>query len=141
MSKTEDISEHEIADKNNKIINKFIAFTYRTSDLAELEIYFEPELTENSPNVKCNKNNKGEKNLNANNKFETFSLPRWFSKTSVFSSVEFASSYIFFINIKDVNMLDVRYHLVQKCDRKLKGGVGKYYSNLFELNNEIDPST
>jgi hypothetical protein len=43
------------------------------------------------------------------------------------------------MNIKDVNMLDVRYHLVQKCDRsKLKGGVGKYYSNLFSLNNEID---
>jgi hypothetical protein len=130
MSKTEDISEHESADKNNKIINKLIAFTYRRTDLAKLEIYFEPEFTENSSNVKCNKNNKKKTNLNANKKFETFNLPRWFSNTSVFSSVEFASSCIFYMNIKDVNMLDVRYHLVQECDRKsYKGGFGKYYSN------------
>jgi hypothetical protein len=84
MGESEDISEDESADKDDKIIDKLIVFTYDISKLNEVEIYFEHKLKEDRSDGKGNKKKKRKAILDKNYKFETFSLPSWLSNTSVF---------------------------------------------------------
>ena len=131
MGKQQDNSDNKSVDENDKVITKLIAFTYETSHLNELEIYFESKSLEEKSDGKCtmNKKQKRKKNLNENVKFQTFSLPRWFSNDSTLSGLA-VHSYIFYMNFKDSNMLDKKYQIVQKFDRgKITGGVGNYYSD------------
>ena len=136
MSKKEDNSDNESDDEGDEVITKLIAFTYETSYLNELEIYFEPVISEKSADKQKKKKKKKKRKTDENLKFKTFLLPRWLSNDSPFSRLA-SDSYIFY-NFNDVEKVYEKYQIVQKCNRGLISGTSYYNSNLLAVSNKVD---